>query len=117
MGRADPAGIHFFEFWFERAQDKSLPHWLRVVGLAYSGHTKNGHAKFCLNGESTLPETLGISKRHAQNEVRKAVKNGFLDEGSNIMCLVLPSGICGGAEGNVHAKCQLHPVTESVTAK
>ncbi|TGD85138.1 hypothetical protein BayCH28_22315 [Mycolicibacterium sp. CH28] len=109
MSATDPAGIHYFSFWDGRAQDALLPLWLRVVSMAYGNHTKNGHATFYLGGESTLPELLGKSKRHVQNEIRQAVKLGFLASGSNINCLVLPDEICGGARGHKFAECRLHP--------
>lgn len=109
MGRDNPAGIHFFSHWYELAQDESLALWLRLAALAYSSHWKNGHATFYLNGESTLPDVMRKSRRHLQNEIPKAVAKRFLLPESNVNCLVVPYGICGGAEGNAYGDCKLHP--------
>lgn len=108
MNRGDPAGIHFFSFWSERAKDETAPLWLRLAALAYSHHRKNGHASFALGSESTLPEVLGKSRVQIQNEIRRAVQRGYLDEQSNINCLVLPYEICGGAEGHPMGLCDKH---------
>jgi hypothetical protein len=109
MSREDPAGIHFFSFWADRAKDNGLVLWMRLVGMAYSAHGKNGHASFCLAGESTLADVLGKPRQQVLNEIRRAVKHGFLSPESNINCLVLPDRICGGADGHRFAECKLHP--------
>ncbi|MCV7239557.1 hypothetical protein [Mycolicibacterium celeriflavum] len=62
-----------------------------------------------MGGESVLPEVLGKGKRQLQNEIRRAIGLGFLAAESNIMCLVLPDEICGGAEGHHLSECKLHP--------
>ncbi|BBX87848.1 hypothetical protein [Mycolicibacterium aubagnense] len=118
MHRDDPAGIHFFSFWAARAKDGKNPRWLRITSLAYSSHRKNGHATFCLKGESTLCEALGLENTRnntlsLQKEIRSSIARGFLAPGSNIRCLVLPDEICGGAEGHLFADCQLHRKTKS----
>lgn len=109
MTRQDPAGVHFHTFWAARANDKQLALWLRLVALAYSSHRRNGHATFYLCGESTLPEVLGKPRKQVGQEIRRAVKHGFLGPESNLNCLVLPIGIEGGAEGNEYAECPYHP--------
>lgn len=110
MSRTDPAGIHFHSFWSTRAHSPALPPlWMRIVALAYSSHGKSGHAPFYLCGDSTLPpEILHKSKKHIQKEIARAIELGFLAEGSNINCLVLPDEICGGAEGHAFGECKLH---------
>jgi hypothetical protein len=99
-------------FWSERARNTDLPIWLRLAALAYSSHTKNGHATFMLALESTLPEVLGMTNKHPlqqiRNEIRRAIRHGFLAEESNHLCLVLPDGITGGAEGHRHSPRHLH---------
>lgn len=116
MSREDPAGIHFHSFWADRARDLDLPVWMRIVGLAYSSHRKNGHATFFMCGQSTLAEQLGTTKKgaalsrlHLQKEIRKAIRLGFLARESNVNCLVLPDEICGGADGHAFAECKHHP--------
>lgn len=108
MHGGDPAGIHFFSFWSDRAKDEGAPLWLRLAALAYSSHTKNGHATFFITGDSNLPETVGKKRQHVQNEIRRAIELGLLAKESNINCLVLPDEICGGAKGHPHAECKLH---------
>lgn len=108
MRREDPAGIHYHSFWNARAEDVSAPLWLRIVAYAYGSHRKNGHASFHLCGESTLPELLEKGKQQVMNEIRRAVKYGYLAPESNIYCLVLPDEICGGADGHRFAECKLH---------
>jgi hypothetical protein len=108
LGRGNPAGIHLHSYWQARANDPELAIWLRIVALAYASHRKNGHATFYMAGESTLPRILGKSKRAIQNELKKAIARGFLAEGSNANCLILPDGIFGGAEGHKFADCKLH---------
>jgi hypothetical protein len=108
MTREHPGGKHFFSYWQEHADNEDLPLWLRLAALAYCSHRKNGHATFFLNGESTLPKQLGKTKRHIHNEIKNAVACGFLAEGSNSCCLIIPDGITGGAEGNKFAECKHH---------
>jgi hypothetical protein len=96
-------------FWQARADDTTLPIWLRIAAVAYASHTKNGHSTHFLAGESTLPQALKKDKRIVQNELRKAIDRGWLAEESNVNCLVLPDGMFGGAKGHKFAECKLHP--------
>jgi len=109
MCREDPAGIFFFSFWADRANDTNSPLWLRLTAHAYASFRKNGHASFDLPDGSILPELLGKSRQQINNEIRRAVRLGYLAEGSNIDCLIVPGDICGGAEGNRFAECNKHP--------
>jgi hypothetical protein len=109
LSRGNPAGIYLHSYWQARADDTTLPIWLRLAVLAYASHSKNGHATFYMSGESTLPKALNKDKHVIQKEMKKAIDRGFLASDSNVNCLVLPDGVFGGAEGHKFAECKLHP--------
>jgi len=93
MSRDNPGGIHFHSFWLERATDKELQLWVRVVALAYGSHRANGHANW---GPGYLAAFFDKSASQVCTAITTAKVNGFLAEESNIRCLVVPEGIAGG---------------------
>ena len=95
------------------------PLYLRVMGLAFAGHHRNGHTPFApgelrralpvvdkRTGELRVPTVQAIT-----NAIHTAVSFGYLHEDSVTSrqhCLVVPHWITGGDRGNSNEPCKRH---------
>lgn len=112
-----PWTMHYMDVWQERAGNPSLPCWVRVVSLAYGGMERNGHCplapgdiEFTLSVVDKVTGTLTpADPSNVNRAIRFAVEQGFLGEGSNRRCLVVPRYVAeGGVRGHEHASCTRH---------
>jgi hypothetical protein len=108
---------HCQEQWLEDALNPRWPGPLRVAFVAYGRHAANGHA-FLKQGELAKLLPLGMSAdglpasptRSTLNRwIKTAVDYGFLDEGSKLLCLIVPSHRAQGGRGDPNAPCRRHP--------
>lgn len=105
---------HYQRVWEERSGDPQMPQWLRVASLAYGKHKANGHAQF-RRGQIALvlatvdPQTGEVlPDLNVGRAIRRAVQYGWLAEGSNVRCLIVPSHAISGPMGNQYAPCPDH---------
>lgn len=112
-------GAHCQPVFLEDALNPRWPGPLRVAFVAYGLHKANGHA-YLKQGElaSLLPLAVGedgfptLPSRQTLNRwIGVAVEHGFLDKGSKLLCLVVPSHRVQGGRGDKYAPCKRHPIT------
>lgn len=109
-------GQHYQQPWREAAADRELPDWLRVASLAFGCHEANGHAVF---GRGEIAGMLGpvdrdtgeikpMDRANVRRAIRTAIQRGFLAEGSQSMCLIVPAHWIVGGVGNSTSDCPIH---------
>ena len=124
MSVQNPWAAHYQGVWTERGKDPALPSWLRVAALAFGRHKKNGHAQFAEGELAKLlaaPDRDGVVKipsaQSVCNHVAKAKMLGFIAEGSNVRCLVVPPhAVIGGMGGSEWTACVIHAKGKMRTA-
>ncbi|MGX7693576.1 hypothetical protein [Gordonia polyisoprenivorans] len=79
----------------------------KMVMYAWTHMRKDGHCPIRGNLGSVI---FGKKVRsdNANNLVRRAVEEGFLAEGSNTRCLILPWGVRYMSTADTHSGCSLH---------
>src|SRR5690349_9511374 len=98
MSLRNPFAIHYQNVWEERGRSGALPAWQRVAALAYARHGANLHAPF---SPGELAHLLGnasdvayggktMARQNVFRAIRTAVDRGWLAEGSNARCLIVP---------------------------
>jgi hypothetical protein len=100
---------HARDHWLDFAGNPSFPDYLRTVFVAYGRHAANGHAVldrgelayFLVRRDGTLPES-----RVVWRAIQEAVKLGFLNDASQLLCLVVSSHDVQGGKGNPDARCR-----------
>jgi hypothetical protein len=84
--------------WRERAEDESLPLWLRVACVAFGYHEPNGHTPM-KPGElavkvgrvnTSTGEVRPVEKRNLQRAINAAIDKGWISKASGSLCLVVP---------------------------
>lgn len=98
-------GQHYQSIWRERADDASLPLWLRVAALAYGTHRGNGHANFRPNGIAAI---LGKPADRISRAIADAKRRGWLAPESSARCLVVPPHAIRGGNGHPNEICAVH---------
>jgi hypothetical protein len=108
--------------WENRSADPRLPSWLRIVCLADGMHKANGHANFD-RGTRWAPGHLALvlgevdratgeihpaHRNTVLDAIDKAVGLGFLAEGSNSACLIVPLHHVEMGVGNRHERCPVN---------
>lgn len=100
---------HAQDHWLDFAGNPNIPDYLRIVFVAYGRHAPNGHAKldrgelahFLVRKDGTLPGR-GI----VRPSIQKAIQLGYLDAGSQALCLVVSSDHAQkAAGGDPNARC------------
>jgi hypothetical protein len=99
---------HLQAHWMDFAGRPDTPDYLRIVFVAYGKHKANGHAKLdreelrhlLVRKDGTLPD-----RRNVWASIRKAVRLGYLDIRSQMLCLVVPGAHVQGGRGNPSAPC------------
>ena len=99
----NPWAMHYQAGWRERADDTSLPLWLRVAALAYGRHGRNGHANF---GPGEIAAILGTNGTRVSDAIKLAIQHKFLHESSKARCL-RPLNVAGGP-GSPYEVCRVH---------
>ncbi len=97
--KSEPWARHYQDAWHDRSGDRRLPRRLRVVALAYGVHDNDGHARFD-RGQVALVlgtvdqetgEVITLNRQRVHEAVQQAVDLGFLGDGSNARCLIVPA--------------------------
>ena len=92
----------------EWAGNPNFPDYMRVVYVAYGRHAANGHAMlergelaaFLVRKNGTIPD-----RRQVWGAMDKAVRLGYLAEGSKSECLIVNQDHVQGGVGNPDARC------------
>lgn len=99
------------------AGKESAPAYLRVVWYAMGNHKANGH---CELGRSQLATFLGNGKgpyRYVAQAIAAAVELELLDPSSHARCLVVPSALIEGPQGDGDETCYTHKSTRPVGSR
>lgn len=104
-----PWAAHAQDHWLEKSGNPNFPDYLRVLFVAYGRHAANGHANldrgelayFLVRQDGTLPE-----RRIVWRAVQQAIKLGFLQEGSQLLCLIVSSHDVQGGSGSAEKRCK-----------
>lgn len=96
---------HYQSIWRERADDATLPLWLRVASLAYGTHRGNGHANF---GPGEIAAILGKPADRVSRALAQAKRKGWLSRESSARCLVVPPHAITGGNGHRREVCAVH---------
>lgn len=116
--RTPPWAGHRQEEWEARAGNTALPLWLRVASIAMGHHYANGHAGY---GAGDLPlalsqidrdtgEVVGPSRQNVSRAISTAMGYGWLEAGSSLRCLVVPSRLLRSGPPQRAYPCAVHDV-------
>lgn len=107
---------HVQDEWLEDALSSRWPGPLRVAFVAFGRHGANGHA-FLKQGELAKLLPLGTgddglpirpTRQTLNRWIKTAIEHGFLDDGSKVLCLIVPRHRAQGGRGDPDAPCQRH---------
>lgn len=99
---------HAQDHWLEFAGNPNFPDYLRIVFVAYGRHRANGHARldqgelvrFLVRKDGTLPD-----RRNVRHSIDAAIKLGYLQPASRVLCLVVSSDHVQGGKGDPDKRC------------
>lgn len=92
--------------WTERqSKNPDLPGWLRIAHYCYAHVRPDNH---CPVPRGELARFVGKDDRETRRDIQKAVRNGYLAEGSCSRCLIAPSEIGYKNRPTRSSECGLH---------
>lgn len=105
MAILNPWRWHYQSFFREQAYDSDRPLWDRLAFLAWASARRNGHANF-KPGE--LAKLFGVGANRISEAIATAKGKELIGRDSVPTCLVVPSRVAEGGDGNEHEICGVH---------
>lgn len=104
---------HRNKHWLDKAINPEHPPALRVYFVALGRRRVGGHAplrggelaELLIDGDGTIPDRRRVAKA-----IRQCVQYGYLAEGSNALCLIVPTDDVRGGHGQEFRCPRAHEV-------